>query len=186
MNTTITTSAARTSESRAERSTVASVRWLPRPVPLASVQGTLALDLAPLLDPPRVQVAPGLPGSDLINVDPALRQGLEAWVGRYVQAVVEIVAGERPVNQVTRWCRREVYADLSRRAELVARAAGTTAPGRRRTGARPLVAGVRVCFLEHHVVEASARVRHGERSRALALRFDQVRDRWVCSALEFC
>lgn len=182
---TTTTTAARTTDTRGEGA-VASVRWLPRPVPLASVQGTLALDLAPLLDPPRVQVAPGLPGSDLVTVDPALRQGLEAWVGRYVQAVVEIVAGERPVNQVTRWCRREVYADLSRRAELVARAAGTTAPGRRRAGARPLVAGVRVSFLDQHVVEASARVRHGERSRALALRFERVRDRWVCSALEFC
>jgi hypothetical protein len=35
------------------------------------------------------------------------------------------------------------------------------------------------------VAEVSAHVRSGRRSRAVAARFEQRRDRWFCSALEF-
>lgn len=167
--------------------TTASVTWLPRPVPLATVQGTLALELAPRLDPPVVVARPGRPGGDLVEVDPGARAKLETWVGLYVQAVVEIVAGERPPSQVTRWTRRDVYADLARRAELVARAGDhRVGQGRRRTGSRPQVATVSLTFLDSTTVEAMARVRHGERSRAVALRLVYRRDRWLCGALEFC
>ena len=34
-------------------------------------------------------------------------------------------------------------------------------------------------------VEASAHVRYGRRSRAVAARFEVVRDRWQCVALTF-
>lgn len=166
------------------RTTEDNVTWLRHPVPLASVQGTLALDLTPVLDPPAVSVEPGGPGSDLSPVPAQVRSGLEQWVGRYVQAVAEIAAGERPPSQLARWTRRDVHQDLSRRAELVARAAGRPGQVRRRVGNRAQVVAVRVSFLDERTAEACARVRHGERSRAVALRLEHVRGRWLCVALE--
>ncbi|WP_395693851.1 Rv3235 family protein [Nocardioides sp.] len=161
---------------------------MPSPAtPLASVQGTLALDLQPRYerpDPPR----PGArrPVADVISIDAPLRRGLEQWAGRYVQAAVEIVGGDRPVTQLLRWSSREVYEDLDRRAQLVARA-GRHQPGHGRVQpVRPRVVGVHTCFLDHDLVEVSAHVRYGDRSRAVAARFVHLPDqRWRCTALEF-
>jgi Family of unknown function (DUF6459) len=165
----------------------ATVHPLRRPVPVATVQGTLALDLMPLLDPPVTNAEPGRPGCDVVPVDIKERARLEQWVGRYVQAGVEIVAGDRPAAQLARWTRRDVQQDLARRAALVARAGGHhPGRGRRRELTRSQVVAVRITFPADGVVEASAHVRHGDRSRAVAARFETFRDRWICTALEFC
>lgn len=157
------------------------------PSTTAAVQGSLALDLTPLLDPPRPQGRPGRPGCDLVDVPTALRHDLEQWVERYVQAAVEIVAGDRPATQLVRWNHADVHQDLVRRAVLVARA-GRREPGRGRPPGvtRPRVHGVRLSFLSATTVEAAVHLRHGERSRALAARFEVHRGRWICTALEFC
>jgi len=150
-----------------------------------SVQGTLALDLS-RLEPPQPVVRRNTAGCDLVDVDPRLRADLERWVERYTQAVLEIVAGDRPAAQLSRWTRPSVHQDLSRRALLVARAGGHE-PGRRRPGlSRPHVHRVRLAFLSTSTVEAAVHVRHGERSRAVAARFEVLRQRWVCTALELC
>jgi hypothetical protein len=144
-------------------------------VPVASVQGTLALDLSPRHAPPE-------PPDEI----EARRHGaLEQWVHRYVQAAVEIVGGDRPASQLLRWTSASVYADLQRRAVLVARAGGHQPGVRRVQPVRPHVESVHTSFVGATVAEASARIRYGERSRALALRFERRRDRWVCSAMEF-
>jgi hypothetical protein len=159
----------------------------PEPVPLSSVQGTLALDLAPRYEPPPPPGrCPGRPGGDVVAIETAHRRRVEQWAHRYAQAVVEIVAGDRPVSQLVRWTSPSVYADLARRAQLVARA-GRHQPGLGRTGqvVRPQVQGVRSCFVTDDRVEASIHVRHGERSRAIAARFELVDSRWLCTALEF-
>jgi len=65
---------------------------LPR-VPIATVQGTLALDLQPHLEPPPPRGAPL--GRDEAEVD--------LWARRFAQAAVEIVGGDRPVSQLLRW-----------------------------------------------------------------------------------
>lgn len=157
------------------------------PTPVASVQGTLALELQPRFDPPRpVVVAQGRPFADVTSIEAPLRHGLAQWAGRYVQAAVEIVGGDRPVSQLLRWSSREVYQDLDRRAQLVGRA-GHHQPGHGRVQpVRPRVVGVHTCFLGRDRVEISARVRYGERSRAVAARFVRAQDqRWCCTALEF-
>lgn len=155
-------------------------------VPVASVQGTLALDLEPRHAPPPVPDAPRLQGAgDVVDVDPRLRRKLEQWCHRYAQAAVEIVGGDRPVSQLLRWTAGEVYVDLHRRAMLVARAGGHQ-PGRRPVQpVRPKVVSVRTCFVSATAVEAGVRVRYGERCRALAIRFEHRKDRWICTALEF-
>ncbi len=144
--------------------------------PLSAVQGTLALDLQPHLDPPSAEVVP---------IDQRRRRSVEAWAHRFAQAVVEIVGGDRPVAQLLRWTEQEVYADLHRRAVLVARAGGHV-PGQARVQpARPRVRSVHLSFVSEAVVEASAHVRYGERSRAVASRFELRDGRWLCTALEF-
>ena len=152
-----------------------------------AVQGNLALDLTPCLDPPRPTGAPGRPGCDLVPVPEALRSELARWVERYTQAAVEIVAGDRPAAQLTRWNRLDVQQDLVRRAVLVSRA-GRREPGRGRPVGvtRPQVHGVRLSFLTPDTVEAAVHLRHGDRSRAVAGRFEVHRGRWICTALEFC
>jgi len=168
---------------------VATVTQLPRPtlrsVGVASVQGTLALDLTPRQDPPDLAGLFGQSAGDVVDIDRAARGEFERFSGRIVQAVVEIVGGDRPVSQVLRWTTPAVYQDLGRRAQLVARAVGRR-PGQGGVqGTRPHVVGVRTCFVSEQVAEVSAHVRYGRRSRAVAARFERHRDRWVCSALEF-
>lgn len=156
-----------------------------RPIPLAAVQGTLALDLQPRHEPPSPRVERPAGGADVVAIDRAVRREAEAWSCRFVQAAVEIVGGDRPPSQLVRWATSEVYADLVRRAQLVGRAGGHQ-PGQARVQpVRPKVAGVRTCFVATGVVEAGLRVRYGERSRAVAARFERRQDRWVCTALEF-
>jgi hypothetical protein len=147
---------------------------LPR-IPIAEVQGTLALELQPHLEPPPPRGAPL--GRD--------RHEVELWVRRFVQAAVEIVGGDRPAGQLLRWTTGAVYQDLQRRAVLVARAGGHQ-PGVARTQpVRPQVRSVHTRFVTPAVAEASIHVRYGERSRAVAARFEQRRGRWLCTALDF-
>lgn len=154
-------------------------------VPVAEVQGTLALDLLPRRDPPTLVPEQQQPEADVVPIDRRLRRQLDAWAGRFGQAAVEIVGGDRPASQLLRWASAEVYADLDRRARLVTRA-GQHQPGQARVQpVRPKVVGVHTCFVTPSVVEASLRIRYGERSRALAARFELQDGRWVCTALEF-
>jgi hypothetical protein len=77
-----------------------------RPVPFASVQGTLALDYGA-----RVR---STPGPDLRLV-PGNRAELEAFAHRFASAVVEVVGGDRGPSQLLRWTSERVYAELQRR-----------------------------------------------------------------------
>jgi hypothetical protein len=157
-------------------------------VPIASVQGTLALDLAPRVELPEplLHPRPGDPArSDLVQVDLVRRRRFEQHAARIGAAIVEIVGGDRPVSQVLRWTSPEVYLDLSRRATLVARTVG------RRPGAggvqsvRPQLVAAHTSFVSVRTAEVSLHVRYGERSRAVAARFELIRDRWQVTALEF-
>lgn len=153
-------------------------------IPLASVQGTLALDLQPRQDPPSPAHREA-GDAQVVAIDRKTHRSVEGWARRYAQAAVEIVGGDRPVSQLLRWTAGPVYDDLTRRAQLVARAGGHQ-PGQGRVQpVRPVVVGVRTCVVDHGTVEAGVHVRYGERSRALAARFELRADRWICTALEF-
>lgn len=164
---------------------------LPLPVtpetPVASVQGTLALDLGPWLEVPEPALCRGGVGAgvDVVTVDLVRRRRFEQHAARIGAALVEIVGGDRPVSQVLRWTTPDVYQDLARRAHLVAAAAGRR-PG---TGGiqsvRPHLVGAHTSFVSETCAEVSLHVRYGRRSRAVAARFELIRDRWQVSALEF-
>ncbi len=145
----------------------------PVPVPLASVQGTLALDYESAVRSTR---APGL------RVLPGDRAELEAFAHRFASAVVEVVGGDRGPSQLLRWTTEPVYAELQRRTALLAR----TTPGDRRVRRlRSQVRSVHVFCPSAEAAEVSVHVRHGERSRAIAARIELLGGRWCCTVLEF-
>ncbi|WP_370249239.1 Rv3235 family protein [Nocardioides sp.] len=163
-----------------------------------SVQGALALEVLPRLLPPAppatVRPAPAHRRSGDGSVTVLRERAVQDWARRYLQAVAEVIGGDRPVTQVARWTRREVYADLERRALLVARAAGHTPGVGRVQAVRPRVRSVHVLLLEDptgvpRIAECSAHVQYGARSRAIAARFEHRRTAagptWLCTALEF-
>lgn len=158
-------------------------------VPVAPAQGTLALALLPREGPPPTgpETLPptARPGAAVVPIDRRLRRSIEEWTLRYAQAAVEIVGGDRPATQLVRWTDPEVYADLRRRAHLVARAGGHQPGLARVQTVRPRVHSVHACFVSHDVVECGVHVRHGEHSRALAVRFERSAQHWICTALDF-
>jgi len=154
------------------------------PVPVAATQGTLALALLPRSEPP-LPAGEARAGATVVAIDRRQQAVVEEWTRRFVQAAVEIVGGDRPVSQLLRWTLPEVYDDLRRRTMLVARAGGHQPGLARVQPVRPRVLSVHTCFVRPDAVEAAVHVRYGERSRALAARFERIEQRWVCSALDF-
>lgn len=152
-----------------------------------SVQGTLALDLQPETAPPDIRSTTTRSGADVVLVNPQTSAEAKRWSSAFAAAVVEAIAGDRPTSQLLRWCTRQVHAEISRRAQLVATAGGhQPGQGRRRaTTLRPQVASVHTCFITSGVVEMCAVVRQGRRSRFLAGRIERSSGRWRCTALEF-
>jgi hypothetical protein len=153
-------------------------------VPLASVQGTLALDLSPLAGtrPATLHVARPLPDLRVVPGETSDRHpGLQAWSLRFAQATVEVLGGDRPVAQLLRWTSARVYHDLERRVRILAQTAPT--PPRLRT-VRPFVRSVHVFMPGPHSAEVSVHVRHGHRSRAMAARLEEREGSWRCVDLQ--
>lgn len=99
-----------------------------------------------------------------------------AWVTRLVQAVVEVLAGDRPLLQLMRWLDIEVYEQLA--AHVTAR------PGRPgRPGPVRAVRSVHLCVPLPGVVEAAVVVASGPRARAVAVRLEGAPGRWRCTRM---
>lgn len=96
---------------------------------------------------------------------------------RLAGASVEVVLGRRPAAQLARWLTPGVLDALRSRAALTRDAM----PPLTRA---PAVRGVRVCALHEHLVEATAVVDDGRRTRAVALRLETHRGAWRATALE--
>jgi hypothetical protein len=165
-----------------------------RPAPSGPVQGTLALqwvlptgaDAQPVPDLGLRLVA--RPGA-LDDTDPAVASVPSAraelpdpgpWTAQLVQAVLEVLARERPRQQLVRWLSPEVYAELSAHV-----AAGPARPGAGPSGgrARRTVSSLHLCEPADGVVEASAVVLGGTRARAMAVRLEGWDGRWRCTRL---
>lgn len=144
------------------------------------LQGALALSypLPAGMDtdpcPTALVVVPGHPRS-------RSAESTDAWAATFVQAVVEVIACDRPVTQLVRWTSREVYGEILRRQQAVARHRSSTAV----RSSRSQVATVRLCRPAPACAEVAARITFGGRSRALAARLDRQHDRWLCTAIEF-
>ena len=156
--------------------------------PVASVQGTLALDLGPRVEvpEPHLRARPDCSAVlDVVPVDLVRRRHFEQHAARIGAAVVEIVGGDRPVSQLLRWTTPEVYQDLARRAHLVARSVGRRPGTGGLQAVRPQLVAAHTSFISQSSAEVSLHVRYGERSRAVAARFELIQGRWQVCALEF-
>lgn len=109
---------------------------------------------------------------------------------RFAQAVVEIVAGDRPASQLTRHATLDVLDQLERtarhralraaellRTSVRASAASSVVP------ARPRVTSIHLSEPADGVAEACAVISAGSRRRALAFRLEGLDGRWQCTAL---
>ena len=98
------------------------------------------------------------------------------WIARLSQATIEVLAGVRPLTQLSPWLDERVYSQLGVRLKAASRR--SSAP---RLRAR--LRTVRICLPADGVVEASAVVQHGPRCRAMALRLEGLDGRWRCTDL---
>jgi hypothetical protein len=95
---------------------------------------------------------------------------------RLAQVIVEVLAGDRPADQLTGIATLEVLRFLARRAGQL----GGKRGARRQ---RPRVASVRLSEPCDGVVEASAVINTGKGMRALALRLEGIDGQWRCTAI---
>lgn len=105
--------------------------------------------------------------------------------GQLAQAVVEVLSGDRPITQLLTWLDEQIYLDLS---ALAPKPRTTPTVGQARVVTirpqdRPKIRSIHVCRPADGVAEVAARVETNGRSRAVALRLQEWRGRWRCSAL---
>ena len=143
----------------------------------AMTRGALALRYQ--LDP-ELDVVPAPPALRLVPAGPRLPDP-QAWASKLVQAVAEVLAGDRPISQLVRFTDSIVFGELNRRVRLLGLTTTATARGLKE---RSAVRSVHVFTPATEVAEIAAHVRYGDRSRAIALRLEVHRGRWICTALE--
>jgi hypothetical protein len=143
------------------------------------VDGSMALSLAvgPARRPGRRLRVVG--ASAGFRPDPSSQAAVPAkpWIARLVQALAEVLAGDRPLAQLAPYLAPPVYAGIDRRLAGSPRRAG-------RLPAVPAVRCLRVCEPRPGVAEVAAVVRRGQRTRAMALRLEAIDGRWRCTALQ--
>ena len=89
---------------------------------------------------------------------------------RFIHSVVEIWAGRRSAMQVQASCHYSVFAQLQRKSGKVKEL------GR--------VRKIRITQPLDGIVEATVTVRYGQRLRVVAIRFEGLDHRWLCTTLE--
>lgn len=111
----------------------------------------------------------------------AVLPGPVPLIENLTRCVIEILAGARDLEQISRWVTDDVYRHLLKRVVLSARA--RQAKGR--TAVRPTFAIGSVSMFEPRdgVVEAVVIVRGRARVRAVALRLEGLDSRWRATAI---
>jgi len=95
------------------------------------------------------------------------------WTAMLVQAVTEVLAGRRPLQQLMPWTDERVYLQITGRLRR-----------RRSPAVPPRVSSVHLSEPRDGVIEACAVLRNGPRSEAVALRLEGTDGRWRCTALQ--
>lgn len=108
---------------------------------------------------------------------------LKERAAHFMQVLVEVLAGERPVRQLGAWMSPDVFAQLQGRLATTARA-----PERLHIHAGSRIVSVHVAMVTDTTAEIAARMAQGGRSRALAVRLELQSNtrgvrQWRCTAL---
>lgn len=88
---------------------------------------------------------------------------------QFIHNVVEIWAGRRPANQVQAMCHHLIFADLQRKA-----------------GKQKLIGRIRKIKVTQPldgISESTVTLRFGDRLRVVAIRFEGLDQRWLCTSL---
>ena len=156
----------------------------PRPSSRRSVQvpGQQALPL-------EFRLPNGLPAAPRVARsvhDHTPRSSVVPWAGRLAQAVLEVVAAERPAAQLSTWVVPEVFHRLERRHQVKARELD---PSRPRGRCAEQVQSVHVCHPTPDIAEVSVVSSGvgagGDRCRGLAFRLERRNERWICTELDW-
>ena len=97
------------------------------------------------------------------------------------RCVIEILAGARDLDQISRWVTDDVYRHLLKRVVLSARA--RQAKGQRVTRPTFTMGSTTMCEPRDGVVEAVVIVRGRARTRAVAVRLEGLDARWRATAI---
>ncbi|HEV7811533.1 MAG TPA: Rv3235 family protein [Leifsonia sp.] len=105
----------------------------------------------------------------------------EPLLENLTRCVIEILAGARDLEQISRWVTDDVYRHLLKRVVLSARARQATG----RPAARPSfsIGSTSFCLPRDGVVEAVVVVRGRARTRAVAIRLEGMDSRWRATAI---
>ena len=103
---------------------------------------------------------------------------------RFMQALVEVLSGERPPRQMAAWMAPDVYDTLQTRLRL------GVVSGRRSHRSSARLVSLHVSMVDDQIAEVAGRMTHCGRSRAIAVRLEpQSTHRgemvWRCTALEW-
>jgi len=116
---------------------------------------------------------------DFFDPQPTPRRDLpdaKVWATRFLQAVVETLAGSRPSAQMQEWTSPAVHAQVVRRS--------LDAQPWSAAGVLPVVRSVRVGEPADGVAEVCAVVQRGQAYAAIAARLEGFDGRWRAVALE--
>ncbi len=150
-----------------------------RPAPLLYASPEPILGQIPLPFPDSAPVVPAPIERDALAGTTVLRQK----AGHFMQALVEVLAGERPPRQLAAWMSTDVYGQLTSRLTARSRAG-------QRTMAQPRarVVSLHVAMVDAEHAEIAARFVQRGRSRAIAVRLELRRNhrqitQWLCTAV---
>ncbi|PRY01524.1 Rv3235 family protein [Allonocardiopsis opalescens] len=91
---------------------------------------------------------------------------------RFAQAIAEVLAGQRPPEQLTGRISAQAYRRVAARIGIY------------RARTRPRLRSTQFHVIKPGTAEMTAVIDCGERTRALALRLERVDGRWICAAVE--
>jgi hypothetical protein len=150
-----------------------------RPAPLLYTSAEPILGQIPLPFPDATPVVPAPIERDALVATTVLRQK----AGHFMQALVEVLAGERAPRQLAAWMSTDVYGQLTNRLMVRSRA------GRRPTSQpRARVVSLHVAMVDEENAEIAARFVQRGRSRAIAVRLELRHNhrhvtQWLCTAV---
>lgn len=147
-------------------------------------RGAARTGAVPSTTMPSKVIRPRFDSEDFFGHQPTARDRLpnpEPLVANLARCVMEILAGARDLEQISRWVTDDVYRNLLKRVIISARA--RQARGAR--VARPAfsLGSTSLCEPRDGVVEAVVIVRGRARTRAVALRLEGLDKRWRATAI---
>jgi hypothetical protein len=146
--------------------------------PILGAVNEPTLGQIPLPFPDAAPVVPAPIERDALAGTTVLRQK----AGHFMQALVEVLAGERSPRQLAAWMSHDVYQQMTARLTIRARAARSGVQHRAR------VVSVHVAMIDAESAEIAARFVQRGRSRAIAVRLElrtnhRSVSQWLCTAI---